>query len=125
MSYNSKFVRYYEKLGWNNYQLSFYNRLKKFLPKKKFNYIDIACGTGELAIKVAQLKHAKVEAFDVSTAMIKLAKSKSKNVNFFISDMVNFKNEKYYNVATCLYDSINCLKGLNVWLEFLFLIIII
>lgn len=118
MLYTEKFVNYYEKLGWNEFSFDFYNTLKKYFPSSGFNYLDVACGTGVLAARVAKIKRAKVDAFDISPAMIKSAKQKSKKVNFFIADMTQFKNENQYDLISCLYDSINCLKGLNQWGKF-------
>lgn len=115
MAYTKKFIKYYENLGWNKFSLNFYNTIKKYFPKIKFKYLDVACGTGVLAVKVASLKRARVDAFDISPAMIENAKKKSKNVNFFIADMGVFKNSNQYDIITCLYDSINCLKEFNKW----------
>lgn len=118
MAYTSKFVKYYEKLGWNNFSLSFFDIFKKYFPKRKFYYLDVACGTGALAAKVKQLKNAKVDAFDSSLEMINVARKKSKKTHFFIADMVNFRKKDHYDIITCLYDAINCLKSIDQWKKF-------
>jgi SAM-dependent methyltransferase len=118
MAYTEKFVKYYVNLGWNKFSLDFFNTLKKYFPRKKFRYLDIACGAGVLAAKVATIKRANVDAFDISPAMIENAKKRSKKVNFFVADMTVFKKFNEYDIITCLYDSINHLKGFNKWEKF-------
>lgn len=118
MAYTNEFSKYYDKLGWNNFSLAFFNTLKKYFPKENFKYLDAACGTGALAAKVVEINRSKVDAFDISPAMIKIAKEKSAKVNFFVDDMTMFKKENEYDVITCLHDAVNCLEKIRNWKKF-------
>lgn len=118
MAYTKKFSEYYRRLGWEDFSLHFYDTLKDYIPRGEFKYLDVACGTGVLANRMAQIKRAKVDAFDISPAMISLAKKKSKRAHFFVADMIGFKIASRYDLITCLYDSVNCLEGLDKWERF-------
>lgn len=118
MTYTAKFAKYYEKLGWNDFSRNFYGVLRKYFPYGKFKYLDVACGGGVLATKISQLKRASVDAFDISPAMINVAKAKSKKVNFFVDDMIKFNKQQEYDIISCFYDAINHIEGLDVWQRF-------
>ena len=71
--------------------------------------LDIACGTGTLAISLAQLGHT-VHSIDNSPEMIMVAKSKSigkSNLSFNVQDMVRFNVDGRFDLVTCTFDSIN------------------
>ncbi|CUS99949.1 class I SAM-dependent DNA methyltransferase [Candidatus Chrysopegis kryptomonas] len=97
--------------------------MKNFQPKAK-RILDLACGTGTM-ILLLKKQGFEVDGVDSSAQMIEKAKMKVKSddVKFFVSDMLDFKTDKKYDVALCLYDSVNYLPRIenfyklfeNVW----------
>jgi 2-polyprenyl-3-methyl-5-hydroxy-6-metoxy-1,4-benzoquinol methylase len=57
--------------------------LKKWLPSANSTILDIGCGTGSLSIVLAGLGH-QVTGFDLSPAMISIAKAKANSGGFEI-----------------------------------------
>lgn len=71
--------------------------------------LDLACGTGILAISLADQANI-VRGIDVSSAMVALAKSKSveiPNVSFEVQDMTRFIVRDKFDLVTCTFDSLN------------------
>lgn len=69
--------------------------------KKGETVLDIGCGTGVISETLFNLSQVKVDAIDLSSEMIKIAKSKISNdkVNFICADFYNFKFSKKYDLA--------------------------
>lgn len=80
------------------------------------NVLDLACGTGEYSIALAELG-AKVIGVDLNGNMIKAAKEKAKNLDaiFIEEDMTRLANinEKKFNMVFCIGNSIVHLNGKN------------
>ncbi len=94
-----------------------YKKWAKYILKliKKFNpqttrILELACGTGTMISLLLKFGF-KVDGVDISEKMIEKAKGKVKNedVNLYIADMSEFKTDRKYDSAICLYDSINYL----------------
>lgn len=71
--------------------------------------LDIACGTGILAISLARLGHI-VRGIDISSDMVALARSKSMdmpNASFEVQDMTRFIVSGEFDIITCTFDSLN------------------
>ena len=67
--------------------------------EKKFSYIDVGCGGGNLAFML--YKHlTKVNAFDISDYIIKKNKQKNNKINFFVDNIVKSKKRKKYSVIS-------------------------
>ncbi len=93
-TYNKIAKKYDEEYG---NDLSDAPYIDLFLSYIKGNKIlDIGCGPGTLSKYIAD-KGYKVDAIDYSEEMIKIAKNKVKNVDFFQMDMRNITIEKKYN----------------------------
>ena len=71
---------------------------------KKNNLLDLACGTWE-HIKFLK-KDFVCEWLDSSKKMIKIAKTKNPEINFYVDDMTSFKLDKKYDIITILFNSI-------------------
>lgn len=77
--------------------------------------LDLACGTGTLAVDLANCGHF-VHGIDISPEMIKIAKLKSiwlSNVSFHVQDMTQFSVEGKFDLVTCTFDSINYLLDIG------------
>ncbi|MCF7824399.1 MAG: class I SAM-dependent methyltransferase [Candidatus Marinimicrobia bacterium] len=82
--------------------------IKPFHPGD--NWLDISCGTGSMAIKFAkQGKH--MTAVDLSPDMIEIARMKatreSLSIDFSVGNMINFNDDKHYDVIINLHDGLN------------------
>ena len=79
--------------------------VQKLVDHLKINdnhkYIDIACGSGNYTNAIAK-KGGEVYGVDISDVMLKLAKEKNANVNWFLGDVEKLPFEKgmFYG-ATC------------------------
>lgn len=74
------------------------------------NILDMACGSGDIAIALTKCGF-KVDACDLSEAMLKHAQSKmgSEAIHFFVMDMSKPCFLKNYDTITCYCDSLNYL----------------
>ncbi len=76
---------------------------------KNTHVLDLACGTGMLAMKLSP-RVASVLGIDRSREMIEIAcgkAKKSKNVTFKTGDMRRLKCKLKFDLCTCSFDSIN------------------
>lgn len=107
---------YYDKLAKNfDFAKQHLEKIDKILDQYKFSgevMIDIACGTGTIAIHLAK-RFSKVIGTDISPAMLSIAKSKVGNyrrkINFVRQDMRNLSLPIKADLITCNFDSINYL----------------
>jgi len=81
--------------------------LDQFEVKGK-KLLDIACGEGTFAVKMAE-KGYDVVGIDISPRQIKYAEEKDKEgkVDFIIQDMRDLSFHEDFDIATCWYDSLN------------------
>ena len=74
------------------------NLVKKYLPNKNINILDLGCGSGEIALSLAELNY-KGDALDYSPGMIKICKKKLSNYkwNVFLrnAENTNLPNQSY------------------------------
>lgn len=74
--------------------------------------LECGCGTGTLACIVAANGYI-VDAFDKSTVMIEMARSKARGSvtppRFSVSDFLHLEVKDRYDAVLCLYDSVNYL----------------
>jgi len=110
-------AKYYDQLGWSEFSESLFPLLKEFvsnLSEKPSSYLDLACGTGVLAYKLASL-NIKVTGVDWSPQMIKVARGKqngfSNRPEFIQQDISKLKLDKKFDLAGCFFDSLNHLKS--------------
>lgn len=83
--------------------------IKKYKSNKGNSLLDVACGTGN-HIPFFK-KEYDITGIDKSAEMIKIAKSKIKDVDFIISDMLNLNLNKKFDVILCLASSISYLEN--------------
>jgi len=105
-------MRHVDYPGWANYIGLL---LERHGPPDPY-VIDIACGTGSLAIELAR-KGFKVFGVDASGAMVAKAREKSErlglDITFMQADMLGLQELGTFDAALCLYDSINYLMSLD------------
>ena len=110
----SRLSRVYDR-GWGDFSIQYVNLIEELLAErgiKRARVLDIACGTGILALALAKNGHT-VQGADISPEMIKAAKSKAaglNNITFAVRDMAGFTCKNKLDMVTCTYDSINYLR---------------
>jgi len=117
-------MRNYERLsqvydyGWYRFPEQYLGLVEKLLNEhdiRQARILDIACGTGSLAVSLAKRGHV-VHGIDLSPEMIALARSKSTempNVSFEVQDMTDFIMHDKFDLITCAYDAINYVLDIN------------
>jgi len=111
-------MKNYERLsqvydyGWYKFPEQYLGLIEELLDEhdiREARILDIACGTGMLAISLAKRGHV-VQGIDISQEMIALARSKSAgmlNVSFEVQDMTDLMVHDKFDLITCAYDAIN------------------
>ncbi len=88
------------------------NLTKKYL-QPKYKILDLACGSGTLAVSLANDGY-NVYGLDLSREIINVAKEKAilnhVDIKFDIKDMTNFNYNEEFDVITCYFDSVNFLN---------------
>jgi SAM-dependent methyltransferase len=117
-------MRIYERLsqvydiGWGRFAEQYVNLIDQLLDEKHIeqaSILDVACGTGILAISLASRGHI-VHGIDISPSMVALAQSKSANipdVTFEVQDMTSFIVRGEFDIITCTFDSLNYLLNIS------------
>lgn len=76
--------------------------------------LELACGTGTIALSLEQLDCYDITATDGSSDMIRVAKEKGASINseihFEEMDFNNIRSDKQYDVVYLIFDSINYLR---------------
>jgi ubiquinone/menaquinone biosynthesis C-methylase UbiE len=113
-------LKIYERLSqvydleWGNFSKRYVDLITQILNQRritKAKILDLACGTGILAVELARLGHV-VHGIDISPEMIERARSRSvdmPSVSFQVGDMRNFELAEQFHLCTCTFDSINYL----------------
>ena len=114
----------YEKLSriydgfWGKFSLDYVPFIKDITNRLGYNIdtvLDIACGTGSLAIELS--KYAKtVVGIDISLEMLQVARAKAKNipnVRFIQANFRKFQLDETFGIALCCFDSINYAQSLD------------
>lgn len=107
MSYEN-FAYYYDSLM----DQRFYDDYLRFIiDHTQFqNVLELGCGTGELAIRLAKL-NKRIMATDISDDMLEVARMKAmfheSNITFKKVDMCDFEVDDAFDLVLCLCDSLN------------------
>lgn len=76
--------------------------------------LELACGTGALALSLAELECYDITATDLSPDMIRIAKEKAAdqqlNVNFYPMDYLNIQTDRSFDCIYSVFDSVNYLR---------------
>lgn len=113
----SKLAEVYD-VGWGDFSESSQAFIQSTLADygiESGRILELACGTGSVAIHLARLGHTVI-GIDQSPEMVALAVTKGryvKGVEFAIADMRDFDLEPGFDVALCMFDSLNYLTDLE------------
>jgi SAM-dependent methyltransferase len=98
--------------GWGDFSRHYMGLVEGLFRErdmKKARVLDLACGTGVLAIELARRGHT-VHGIDISPEMVRRAREKSKGmqgVSFDVADMTDYRAEGEFDLVLCTFDSIN------------------
>lgn len=80
-----------------------------------FHILELACGTGSLALSLSELECYSITATDLSPSMIEVAKQKAEefalDVHFFPMNYLEFKLNQKFDCIYTVFDSVNYLKN--------------
>jgi len=99
-------------LDWGRFAEQYLSLVDRTLDECGVNQariLDLACGTGVLAISLGCQGHI-VHGIDISPDMVTVAKAKGvgkPNVSFEVGDMTRFRVQDEYDLITCTFDSLN------------------
>ncbi|WP_350344495.1 methyltransferase domain-containing protein [Proteinivorax tanatarense] len=97
---------------WGSFAQRYSELVLNFIPEKgQITVLDLACGTGSLAINLAR-NGFNVKGIDISTEMIEVAnlkKNSIKGVEFKVDNMLNPDINRKVDIITCAFDSVNYL----------------
>jgi len=87
-------------------------RLLREANPRCMSVLDVACGTGEHARRLAEAGFV-VDGLDVEPAFVRIARQKHPEGRFFEADMSDFRLPQQYDVVMCLFSSIGYLKTVD------------
>lgn len=94
----------------------------KYHPDTK-SVLELACGTGSLALSLDELECYNIVATDKSPQMIEKARKKNKvlrcNVDFRVMDFLDINLDQKFDVVLSVFDSINYIHSPDQILKFL------
>ncbi len=113
----SKLAEFYD-VGWGDFAESsraFIERILSDYGIESGRILEMACGTGILAIHLARSGYA-VLGIDRSPEMVSIASMKGQHVNgveFAVADMRSLDLEPGFDAVLCMFDSLNYLTALE------------
>ncbi|MFH1286373.1 MAG: class I SAM-dependent methyltransferase [Candidatus Magasanikbacteria bacterium] len=110
-----KYAKFYDKVYSNksyDNEVEFICSVIKNFKIKGENLLDMACGTGIHTKKFAE-KGYNATGADINPEMIKIAKQKTNEVQYFEGAMQSFKSSNKFDIITCLFTAINYNKNIE------------
>lgn len=85
--------------------------------------LELACGTGSISLFLDELECYDIVGTDKSPQMIEKARKKNEamrcNVDFKVMDFLDIQLEQTFDIAFCVFDSVNYLHSVDEILRFL------
>ncbi len=107
----TKLAKYYDqiygKIDYENNSKKLHEFIQQYKKSEGISLLDVACGTGTHIMHLMDKYDAM--GFDLSDAMLKVARKKCPNIEFVQGDMVNLNLGRKFDVITCLFGSIGYL----------------
>jgi SAM-dependent methyltransferase len=118
MNLYDNFAKIYKNdyLNFSKKMADIFPLLIKNYTEKYDNILDLACGEGTFCRELTK-NGFNIEEVDLSKKQIETAKLKSEeeglSINFYNENIINFKNDKKYDVITSWFDSLNYIIDKN------------
>jgi 2-polyprenyl-3-methyl-5-hydroxy-6-metoxy-1,4-benzoquinol methylase len=109
-----RLAQVYEIGGWGKFAEQYVGLIEQLFNEygiKQARILDVACGTGILALAFAKQGHS-VHGIDSSHEILALARAKLSgiaNVSFDAQSMTDFKVQSEFDLVICTFDSLNYL----------------
>ena len=118
--YTSAFSKYYDIINsekeYREETFEFDSIIKQYLPKGTPRLADVGCGTGNYTYEFSRIGY-EVSGYDVSKAMVNIAKAKYPNLSFVYQP---FETEnKKFDVIVALFNVVNSLGKYDNFIKFL------
>lgn len=84
--------------------------LESMEPDYPTTLLDLGCGTGSLLREFPPMVHKT--GLDRSEKMLEIAKTRVSNVEWILSDMINFQIPRVYDLVVCTHDCLNYIVNL-------------
>ena len=107
--YDKEFSQIYNQYGWDYFSLTMGKSILDYMKINNYvikSHIDLCCGTGVLCDFFYKNK-IKTKGIDISNYMIEIAKSKNKNISFYVDDVLRYYDEEKYDLVTMTCDAVN------------------
>jgi SAM-dependent methyltransferase len=75
--------------------------------------LDVACGTGEHARRLAERHGLAVDGIDLDPAFVEIARRKHPAGRFVVADMCDFALGRRYDAVVCLFSSIGYVRTID------------
>lgn len=75
--------------------------------------LDVACGTGEHAHRLARDHDFAVDGIDLEPHFVEIARAKHPHGQFRVADMVSFDLGRQYDVVLCLFGAVGYVRTLD------------
>lgn len=89
---------------------------KESISKSNLRILDLACGTGELSLRLAD-EGFEVTGVDLSEEMLSVAQEKAlakgKQITFYQQNMIELSGHHEFDVILCFCDSLNYLSSID------------
>jgi ubiquinone/menaquinone biosynthesis C-methylase UbiE len=114
MKIYERLAKVYEIGGWGKFAEQYIGLINQLFDEysiKQARILDVACGTGIIALAFAKQGHS-VYGIDISPEMVALAELKSSgiaNLSFGVQNMTDFKVLGEFDLVTCTFDALNYL----------------
>lgn len=111
----TKTAAFYDAIyQWKNYALES-EKLHKLIQKHKRSsantLLDVACGTG-MHLQFLS-RNYEASGLDIDEEMVKVARQRCPKIVFHQGDMLTFDLKRRFDIVTCLFSSIGCVKTLE------------
>ena len=107
--YSKEFCDIYNEYGWDYFSITMGDAILKYFQNNNKiikSHLDLGCGVGTLCDFLYN-KGIKTTGIDISNDIIKLCKTKNNNINFFVSDMIEYLLKEKYDLITLTCDVVN------------------
>lgn len=110
------FAEYYDQiyLKWKDYKSEsevIKSVINEFGKESSKTLLDVGCGTGEHLRYLS--REFRCKGIDVNKEMIEIARTKIKDAEFEVADMIDFRLKQKFDVITCLFSSIGYVQNLK------------